>query len=72
MSEQTSEQRSDPDDVARDAAAAGSTDEEGGNLTVEDDPQGTTDPADLAGTADSGDAEVAQRPSVSEADDTTA
>ncbi len=37
-------------DAAQDAAAAGSTDEPAGNLTVEDDPQGTTDPADLAGT----------------------
>jgi hypothetical protein len=52
MSEQTSEQRSDPDEVAQDAAAAGATDESGGNLTVEDDPQGTHDPADLAGTGD--------------------
>ena len=59
MSEQTSEQRSDvggdPDEVARDTAAAGSTDEEAGNLTVEDDPQGTTDPADLAGSGGAGD-----------------
>ena len=59
MSEQTSEQRSDlgsvPGDAAQDAAAAGVTDESAGNLTVEDDPQGTTDPADLAGTGDSGD-----------------
>jgi hypothetical protein len=48
MSEQT------PDatdrDPQQDAAAAGSTDEPVGNLSVEDDPQGTTDPADLAGT----------------------
>ena len=55
MSEQTSEQRSAPEggvtsDAAQDAAAAGVTDESAGNLTVEDDPQGTTDPADLAGT----------------------
>jgi hypothetical protein len=49
MSEQISD-RTDPDDAASDAAAAGSTDEPTGNLTVEDDPQGTTDPADLAGT----------------------
>jgi len=49
MSEQISD-RIDPDDAAGDAAAAGSTDEPTGNLTVEDDPQGTTDPADLAGT----------------------
>ncbi len=49
MSEQMSD-GTDRDDVAQDAAAAGSTDEPAGNLTVEDDPQGTTDPADLAGT----------------------
>ena len=54
MSEQTSH-GTDRDDVAQDAAAAGSTDEPAGNLTVEDDPQGTHDPADLAGTGDSGD-----------------
>jgi hypothetical protein len=47
--------RTDPDDSASDAAAAGSTDEPTGNLTVEDDPQGTTDPADLAGTGGSQD-----------------
>ena len=49
MSEQMSD-RTDRDDVGR-SAAAGSTDEPAGNLTVEDDPQGTTDPADLAGRA---------------------
>ncbi len=54
MSEQMSD-RTDRDDVAQDVAAAGSTDEAAGNLTVEDDPQGTTDPADLAGTGGSQD-----------------
>ena len=49
MSEQMSD-GTDRDNVAQDAAAAGSTDEPAGNLTVEDDPQGTTDPADLAGS----------------------
>ena len=49
MSEQMSD-RTDRDDVTQDVAAAGSTDEPAGNLTVEDDPQGTTDPADLAGS----------------------
>jgi hypothetical protein len=49
MSEQMSEQQ--PDRDGADAAAAGATDQPAGNLTVEDDPQGTTDPADLAGTA---------------------
>ena len=49
MSEQMSD-RTDRDDVEQDVATAGSTDEPAGNLTVEDDPQGTTNPADLAGT----------------------
>ena len=43
-----------------------------GSLSVEDDTDGTTDPADLAGTAGPRDAESAQQPSVSEADDTPA
>lgn len=30
---------------------AGATEQDFGNLSVEDDPQGTTDPADLADTA---------------------
>ena len=53
MSEQMSDRRAgdDADDgVAPEVAAAGATDEPAGNLTVEDDPQGTTDPADLAGS----------------------
>jgi hypothetical protein len=53
------DQQRDPDDRER------------GSLTVEDDPDGTTDPADLAGTTTSDDADVGQRPSVSEADDPT-
>ncbi len=32
--------------------------EEYGTLTVEDDPEGTTDPAELAGTADASDEDV--------------
>ena len=55
MSEPLSEQRTEPDEAARDAAGAGATDEPAGNLTVEDDPRGTTDPADLAGTGGAGD-----------------
>ena len=56
MSEQTSGRGGEADDVAE----AGSTDEarpdgEGGNLTLEDDADGTTNPADLAGSGDSGD-----------------
>ena len=42
----------DHDEVTRDVSAAGATDEPAANLTVEDDPQGTTDPADLAGEGD--------------------
>ena len=53
MSEPMSEQRG--DEVAQDVAGADATDEPAGNLSVEDDPQGTTDPADLAGTGTSGD-----------------
>jgi hypothetical protein len=51
MSEQTSGRGGENDDVTE----AGSTDEAQGNLTLEDDAHGTTDPADLAGTADAGD-----------------
>ena len=54
MSEPVSE-RNDGDEVAQDVSAAGATDESVGNLTVEDDPRGTTDPADLAGSGDAQD-----------------
>ncbi len=43
---------------------------EHGTLTVEDDEAGTTDPAELAGTAgESDDADVGYRPASSAADD---
>lgn len=45
MTEQRDE-RFDDDEAAK----AGSTQQEFGNLTVEDDAEGTTDPAELAGT----------------------
>ena len=54
MSEQTPEQPA-GDEVTRDVPAAGATDEDAGNLTVEDDPQGTTNAADLAGSGASSD-----------------
>lgn len=38
-------------DREADVEEAGSSEQEYGNLTVEDDPEGTTDPADLADTA---------------------
>ncbi|MBA3527837.1 MAG: hypothetical protein H0T91_00690 [Propionibacteriaceae bacterium] len=43
--------------------------DEYGGLTVEDDPGGTVDPAELAGTAKPSDAEVGYEPEFSEADD---
>lgn len=43
------------DDPGAQARDAGATDEAAGNLTVEDDPQGTTDPADLANSGDTRD-----------------
>ena len=52
MSEQTSGRG---DEVGDDVAESGSTSEAAGNLTVEDDANGTTNPADLAGTGDAGD-----------------
>jgi hypothetical protein len=42
--------------------------EEYGSLTVEDDPEGTVDPADLAGTANESDDEVVYQPKYSEND----
>jgi hypothetical protein len=55
MSGQEPGQPGDRDDPAPGVADAGATDEAAGNLTVEDDPQGTHDPADLAGSADAQD-----------------
>jgi hypothetical protein len=37
--------------AAEDAGEAGTTSEGFGNLSVEDNPEGTTNPAELAGTA---------------------
>jgi len=39
--------------------------EEYGSLSVEDDPEGTVNPADLAGTASGSDAEVGYEPEFS-------
>lgn len=45
-----------PDESRDDEAdKAGSTSQEYGNLSVEDDAEGTVDPADLAGTGGPGD-----------------
>jgi hypothetical protein len=42
--------------------------DEYGSLTVEDNPDGTVDPGDLAGTADDSDADVVYKPEYSEGD----
>ncbi len=44
------------------AEKAGSTEQHYGNLSVEDDAEGTVDPADLAGTGDSEDDGGPQNP----------
>ena len=54
MSEPTTDPDETPDDL--------------GSLTVEDDPEGTVDPAELAGGADADDAEDDLRPTHSEED----
>ena len=51
MSEQPSHGTSTPED---EAGEAGATSEGFGNLSVEDDAEGTVDPADLAGTGGPG------------------
>ena len=62
MSDQTPEQsENDEQSTSKDS-------EEYGSLTVEDNPEGTVDPAELAGTADEADDEVAYQPEYSEKD----
>lgn len=63
MSEQTSEPNERPD--AGESAEPG----EYGHLSVEDDPRGTVDPADLAGTAGPQDEPAGYQPAVTEADE---
>ncbi len=47
-----------PADETTESQVAVDPDSEIGNLTVEDDPEGTVDPADLAGTASESDEDV--------------
>jgi hypothetical protein len=61
MSEQAPERDT---SALSDVADAGTTDQDYGNLSVEDAPEGTTNPADLAGTANRGDDQVAHQPDV--------
>ncbi len=53
-----STQNFDDDSSVTDTTGDQTDPEEYGSLTVEDDPEGTTDPADLAGTADESDEDV--------------
>jgi hypothetical protein len=62
MSDQT------PEQSENDEQSASTDSEEYGSLTVEDNPEGTVDPADLAGTADQSDDEVVYQPKFSEKD----
>jgi hypothetical protein len=62
MSDQT------PEQSENDEQSASTDSEEYGSLTVEDNPEGTVDPADLAGSADQSDDEVVYQPKFSEKD----
>ncbi len=62
MSDQT------PEETEKDEQSTPTGDGEYGSLTVEDNPDGTVDPADLAGTADESDSEVVYQPADSEED----
>ena len=62
MSDQTPEQTDDDQQSTPRGA------DEYGSLTVEDNPEGTVDPADLAGTANESDDDVAYQPKHSEKD----
>ena len=62
MSDETPEQTEDDQQSTPRGA------DEYGSLTVEDNPEGTVDPADLAGTANESDDEVVYQPKHSEKD----
>jgi hypothetical protein len=62
MSDQTPEQQENDEQSTSMGA------DEYGSLSVEDNPEGTVNPADLAGTADESDADVVYQPEYSEED----
>jgi hypothetical protein len=62
MSDQT------PEETEKDEQSTLTGDGEYGSLTVEDNPDGTVDPGDLAGTADESGADVVYQPEYSEED----
>jgi hypothetical protein len=65
MSEQTQHQ---DDPAERQDGAQTTGPDDYGTMSVEDEPVGTVDPADLAGTARPDDADVGYEPQSSEAD----
>jgi hypothetical protein len=62
MSDQT------PEETEKDEQSTPTGADEYGSLTVEDNPDGTVDPGDLAGTADESDDDVVYQPEYSEED----
>jgi hypothetical protein len=66
MSEQSPEQSRTDGDAPEESVTE---QQKYGSLSIEDDPDGTEDPAELAGSADPDDAVVSYQPSASEADD---
>jgi hypothetical protein len=62
MSDQT------PEETEKDEQSTSTGDGVYGSLTVEDNPDGTVDPSDLAGTADESDDEIVYQPEYSEED----
>jgi len=62
MSDQT------PEETENDGQITSTGADEYGSLTVEDNPDGTVYPADLAGTADESDDKVVYQPEYSEED----
>jgi hypothetical protein len=57
-----------PEQTENDEQSTPTSAEEYGSLSVEDNPDGTVNPADLAGTADESDDEVTYQPEYSEKD----
>jgi hypothetical protein len=57
-----------PEETEQDHQSTLAGADEYGSLTVEDNPDGTVDPGELAGTADESDDEVVYRPKHSEKD----
>jgi hypothetical protein len=57
-----------PEQSENDQQSTATDSEEYGSLSIEDNPEGTVDPADLAGTANESDDEVVYQPKYSEKD----